>query len=644
MTIRFLLFIFFFQHLFSLNFEYQNNIPNVIIEGNSIDNGFLGGTNYPVIRWADWDNDSDSDLFLLDEDGHIRYYQNIGSNTSHKFIISDANLLDIANITWFYIGDFDNDNDNDIITQYEQNPSYLSYYINDNGIFNNLDIIQNEDNSYVISQQGSIPTFCDIDNDQDLDFFTVSLVGSVSFYENVGISEGKPIFNFITSDWEDILVTGENRHGANAINFIDMDNDNDFDLVWGDYYQSSIYVIWNEGDLNIPNMDNINISTSFPENNPISTVGRNMPSFTDIDADGDQDLFINVLGGTGGIQLIKNFYFYENIGSFEESNYTYITDDFLNSIDHISEASPTLIDIDSDGDLDLFIGQKFITESTPYNGRIYFYLNIGTSQNPIFSLYDNEFLGNDIGTDLYPHFGDIDSDGDYDLLIGTYLGNIKIYENIGDKFNFNFIFHSEIESDNNFWFSTPSLSDIDLDGDLDILVGNIYGSLRLYYQISPFEYQLQQDIFNDINVGYYSAPYFFDFDLDGDDDLIVGGQNRHRFYLNENNLFSESDIVEIPYLGKNVKFTGGNLYLSNQFDIISGISTGGIYILSDEICVLGDLNQDNLIDISDIIFLVNIVLDIYPKNNYLNCAGNLNNDLGFNIIDIINLSTIILGE
>ena len=64
MTIRFLLFIFFFQYLFSLNFEYQNNIPNVIIEGNSIDNGFLGGTNYPVIRWADWDNDSDSDLFL----------------------------------------------------------------------------------------------------------------------------------------------------------------------------------------------------------------------------------------------------------------------------------------------------------------------------------------------------------------------------------------------------------------------------------------------------------------------------------------------------------------------------------------------------------------------------------------------------
>ena len=134
MIVHFFIFIIFFQYLFSLNFEYQDNIPNVIIEDSSIDNGFLGGTNYPVVRWADWDNDNDSDLFLLDEDGHIRYYQNIGSNTSHKFIISDSNLLDITNITWFYIGDFDNDSDFDIVTQYEQNPSFLSYYINDNGI------------------------------------------------------------------------------------------------------------------------------------------------------------------------------------------------------------------------------------------------------------------------------------------------------------------------------------------------------------------------------------------------------------------------------------------------------------------------------------------------------------------------------
>ena len=41
-----------------------------------------------------------------------------------------------------------------------------------------------------------------------------------------------------------------------------------------------------------------------------------MPSFTDIDLDGDQDLFVTVLGGTGGIQLMNNFYFSLNLNIF----------------------------------------------------------------------------------------------------------------------------------------------------------------------------------------------------------------------------------------------------------------------------------------------------------------------------------------
>ena len=174
------------------------------------------------------------------------------------------------------------------------------------------------------------------------------------------------------------------------------------------------------------------------------------------------------------------------------------------------------------------------------------------------------------------------------------------------------------------------------------MFGNIYGSVYLAYQISPFEFQLEQDvnnngIFSDINVGYYSAPYFFDFDLDGDDDLIVGGQDRHRFYLNENNFFNETDDLEIPYLGKNVKFSGGNLFQSNHFDIISGISTGGLYFLSEKICDQGDLNQDEIINILDIMILVDLVLELQDKNSYFICSGDFDNNYGFNILDILNL-------
>ena len=59
-------------------------------------------------------------------------------------------------------------------------------------------------------------------------------------------------------------------------------------------------------------------------------------------------------------------------------------------------------------------------------------------------------------------------DGDFDLLIGTYSGDVKIFQNIGDKYEFEFIHHSTIQTDSDFWFSVPALYDIDSDSDLDI--------------------------------------------------------------------------------------------------------------------------------------------------------------------------------
>ena len=44
-----------------------------------------------------------------------------------------------------------------------------------------------------------------------------------------------------------------------------------------------------------------------------------------------------------------------------------------------------------------------------------------------------------------------------------------------------------------------------------------------------------------------------------------------------------------------------------------------------------------IIDISDVIILVNIILDIYTDTIYFYCSGNMNNDLGFNVTDIIYL-------
>ena len=109
-------------------------------------------------------------------------------------------------------------------------------------------------------------------------------------------------------------------------------------------------------------------------------------------------------------------------------------------------------------------------------------------------------------------------------------------------------------------------------------------------------------------------------------------------YLNNGNLFEETNEVQIPFLGKNVKFFGGNLFTSYEYNIISGISTGGLYFISEALCIQGDLNQDELINIFDILDLIDIVFELENKNSYLICSGDMDNNNGFNILDIINLA------
>ena len=63
---------------FVLSNEYNINpdYGQVIINDSVIENPFLGGFNKPKIQWLDWDFDQDYDLFLLDEGGYIRYFEN----------------------------------------------------------------------------------------------------------------------------------------------------------------------------------------------------------------------------------------------------------------------------------------------------------------------------------------------------------------------------------------------------------------------------------------------------------------------------------------------------------------------------------------------------------------------------------------
>ena len=265
--------------LLSTVFPYQFNIEpgfgKIVSNNIEYESPFLGGFNKPKIQWADWNKDGFIDLFLLDEDGHIRYFLNENQN----FILQSTRFLDLTNILWFYIYDFDNDSYYEIITSsslYSGGVSYYEYF-EDELIY--ISEIVDINNNHLDIDQSMIPTFADIDGDEDLDLFSGNIIGTLNYFNNSGLNNNIPTFTLESNFWQEIYIVGQSRHGASAISFIDLDNDQDLDLSWGDYFQQSLYIVSNIGNQFNPIMDNDNIITQFPYENPVKTAGLNLPSY-----------------------------------------------------------------------------------------------------------------------------------------------------------------------------------------------------------------------------------------------------------------------------------------------------------------------------------------------------------------------------
>ena len=615
----------FLSSLFSFQLLFDDNSIDVFHDSELLDHPFSVGLNKPRVQWIDWDDDNDDDLFILDQDGYIRYMENISTDDEFEFIIRNSNMFGIYAGGWFHIADFDNDEDLDIVTQSQANAQQASYYVNNSGIMEYVE------NLSVLSDPVMTPTFADIDNDGDLDFFTGNYVGTVNFYENIGLNQNVPQYTFITNYWQEISIIGPSlRHGASAIKFIDLDGDFDLDLSWGDYFQQSMYIIWNIGTASSPLMNIENVTQQFPQNDPILTTGQNMPSFTDIDGDGDLDLFASVLSGAYGSQWINNFIYYENIGSTNSPYYEHRTDNFLDGIDVLLNSTPEIYDIDNDGDDDLFIGTMVDPSENPWTGRIYFYRNLGDENYPIFELETTEFLGTDLGTDLSIVFGDLNSDSLPDAVVGNANGFIKIFINNGDE---SFSFLEDMPNVDLSGTSTPELGDIDGDGDLDLIVGESNGDILYFERIDSenVEFSLQ---FNLIETPYsYTAPELFDIDNDQDLDLLVGTAfDGIKIYENQGGLSFQMRDIELDFYGTYINLAEGTLY-NGTSNIMLGLHTGGLYSLIFELCNKGDLNQDGTLDVLDVLQLVNIVMDAH----LLMCESDINSDDIIDILDIISL-------
>ncbi|MFH6767502.1 CRTAC1 family protein [Gaetbulibacter aquiaggeris] len=185
------------------------------------------------------------------------------------------------------------------------------------------------------------------------------------------------------------------------------------------------------------------------------------------DADNDDDLDLYVVSGSCEYQEMSPYLedrLYINDGAGNLSRCTSCLPLFFESGQTVANG-----DFDGDGDEDLFVGGRLIPGAYPYPPTSYLLENVGGKFQIVTQALAPDLKTIGMVTDAV--WKDIDSDGDLDLILtGEWMG-IEIFVNTNGKLeqNWRYDYLSEVKG---LW-NKLLVEDVDDDGDLDIIAGNL---------------------------------------------------------------------------------------------------------------------------------------------------------------------------
>lgn len=535
---------------------------------NGYSNLYVSSSDIPAI--IDVDQDGDIDILTFHISGqHVEYHQN---QSMELYGIPDSLKFVLKNECW---GKFSEDlNNNSVILNDPNSPcvggnianplkpiievapkhagsTILALDYDNSGVLDlilgdvsnsNLTLLINggtavNTDSPMISQDNNFPSnttpaqvqlfpasfYLDVDFDGVKDLIVCPNAKNVSenkksviFYKNLG-SNNNPTFSFVERNF---LQKEMIDHGTGSVPvFVDINEDGLEDLIISNFYQykdvldkeSTLAYYQNTGTTNNPELTLID--DNYLDLNLQSYGLHIVPTFGDIDGDGDKDMFIGREDGT--------LVYYENqsigSGSVFTNGLTNYKDNLNQTITAISYCFPQLFDLDNDGKLDLILGKK--------TGELIYYKNIGTTTSPSFQLY-NSTLGNiDVSTanpDGFPapHFFRVS--GETKLFLGDLTGRCNLYTNIDGQLNPGDAFY--LVSDNYAGISTQanssfSITDINNDGKLELYVGQDLGGVYRF-EHDPNSTVSIGEIDKEQNILIYPNPTAGLFTVSSKDEII----------------------------------------------------------------------------------------------------------------------------
>ncbi len=542
-------------------------------DGNPYAHPALGGLNIPRPQLLDIDGDGDLDLFVQEYSGAVMFFEQVGEPGAPQYVWREDRYQGTEVGEWYHFADMDADGDLDLLG--EEMFSKIRYYQNvgsaTDPVFELLTatLLDNE-GELMFSDRQNIPKIADLDCDGALDLLVGRVEGTITRFEMSGSDDkGAPVFRFVEDRFQNIEIIGqvlggspaslqqqpsgpsaelmpseartENRgtlHGANTMAMVDYDDDGDLDLFWGDFFEPGVLLIENNGSCR--NVSMRGEPTPFPRRDPVATSGYNAPAFGDYDGDGDRDMLMGVLGGAFNPNntSVDNFLLLEGSGG---TGFSLETRQFLTQIDAGSESLPDWVDIDADGDLDLFLANK-IEPGDTQAGRLFFFENDGSPTAP-----ELHARGPVAGFDQAYHYSP--AFGDYDMVLGTWDDELLFVENVGTAVAPAWAGPtSGVATLTRGRNAQPALGDVDGDGDLDLFIGESSGEMNFYRNVGTAEtasFELVDDKFLTIDVGRRSSPHLNDVDADGDLDLVIGSETEG-IYVAWNTGTATSPSFEAP--------------------------------------------------------------------------------------------------